>query len=619
MKIPGFLIFSSVLTVALVVAAKPEIPTPVIVEDQQAKDIDVMVRQLMDENFKVREKASQDLWEMGDAVLPALQAAANSQEPEQALRARELLRKIHLRITPTTSPDIIAMVERYAKASANEKMELLSNMIQKRAWRQMLKLYAAETKEDIRAKLRPMMSGISVRAAREALTKGNAREAREYLEMAPVDPSNLLALAEFHRTHGTLQVELDRTKTVKGARSEAWQLALQRAAGNIPAAHDAAIAAGEPRIAAAMSALAGDPLPWFQSANTQRGRGQFHVEERDPFAEDEGGMMTKAYAAAVTKRWKGQPLLARDLKALTDAAASHNSSVVATAVGELFLLCEIETAEKAFAKNSPLAAFIHFESLERVPEALSSLGIDPAQPDYKKWVEKRFKKISKNNIDDQHEVSTENEELLLLANFLERRGLHDEAWDAFSPPLHVLLKEDESRFIDFLGSLFEGRARQLGAPKLATRIAREWAGNDAKRWDEMVAASFGDNDDVQAWWTWLADLNPKTTLPERFDGLFALNSAGGDPSGLREKWLTHVWKQVDGLPAGEKTPLLKRILTLGIGTGDVTNTLRAWDQLAIEDRPENFWLEVIFHLSAAGRWDDCAALILKQIDEMAKT
>ena len=104
----------------------------------------------------------------------------------------------------------------------------------------MLKLYAAETHAEVREKLRPAVNGIAVKAARERLTKGDAQGAREFLEMAPADAEGLLALAEFHRSHGTLDAELERAKAVKGRKSETWQLALQRAAGNLEAARDAA-------------------------------------------------------------------------------------------------------------------------------------------------------------------------------------------------------------------------------------------------------------------------------------------------------------------------------------------------------------------------------------------
>ena len=60
------------------------------------------IRELSDESFRVRETATREIWELGESALPALTEAAASQDPEQSYRARDLLRKIQLHITPET-------------------------------------------------------------------------------------------------------------------------------------------------------------------------------------------------------------------------------------------------------------------------------------------------------------------------------------------------------------------------------------------------------------------------------------------------------------------------------------------------------------------------------------
>ena len=486
MKIPLALILTGLAVFSKLPAAAPE-TSQAPAGKALVREVDTLVRDLADESFRVREQATREIWEVGEAALPALREAATSADPEQVFRARELIRKIQLHITPDTDPAVIALVERYAKASATEKATLFVKMRTKRAWRQMLKLFAAETRADVREKLQPAVNGIALKAARERLSQGDSEEAREFLEMAPADDEGLLALAEFHRSHGTLDAELQRARAVKGRKSETWQIALQRAAGNLEAARDAAIAAGEVRIAGAMAALAGDPLPWLR-------------DHPGPQADAEPDPVGAAYATVATKRWLGQKVRPADLEPLNRLLAARNPPERLAAMNALFLLGEMNPAQAAFAKSAPLAAFRHFEALERIPEALKALGLDPDRPDYLEWVEKHLQKFPAEDIEDQHEPSQQSEDLVALANFLERRGLHEEAWQAFSGPMAALAEKHSSPFADLLGKLFGNRETLSGAPLLAKRIAATWAGDDEKRWDEVVSAAFGDEEQTKFWW-----------------------------------------------------------------------------------------------------------------------
>ena len=72
-------------------------------------------------------------------------------DPEQAHRARELLWKIQHNLTPETDPAVIKLVEQYAKASPEAKVNLFAELCGKRAWWQLLKLYANETGRHVKA------------------------------------------------------------------------------------------------------------------------------------------------------------------------------------------------------------------------------------------------------------------------------------------------------------------------------------------------------------------------------------------------------------------------------------------------------------------------------------
>ena len=599
MKFPPAMILLGVVAFAGPAPAAPEVP-PKTSAQQPGRDIDTLIRELSNENFRSRERASRELWELGDSALPALTEAVESSDPEQAYRARDLLRKIQLHITPDTDPSVIALVERYHRSSPSEKVLLLGKMKVRRAWRQMLKLYAAETHEELREKLAGDINGIAVRAARERILLGDARGAREFLEMAPADAEGLMALAEFHRSHGSLKEEWERTKAIDGPNARVWQLALERAAGDYQVASTTAKIAGEPRIAAAMAALAGDPLPWLRSMNA----GSEAAE--DPVA--------AAYAALAAKRWLGDPIRPADLEALTRLLRARSEAQSGGAMNALFLLGELNAAEPAFAKSERLAAFAYFESLERIPEALKALGLDPDEPDYQSWVGKRLAGIVIEDIEDQHEVTVTSEELVALANFLERRGLHEQAFEAFNEPLADLAEADHNKFNDFLRVLFGTSETSSGAPLLAKRIGLAWAGEDDRRWDDLVVAALGDDEQVSAWWKWLEELDPAASRPERLDGLLALFGIGTDPSKARGMWLDRAWLAVDAAPEEDRTRLVERISNLVNQTGDVANSFKAWQQLPEASRKEIFWGQHVILLAALDRWKEAAGVIMHQID-----
>jgi tetratricopeptide (TPR) repeat protein len=585
----------SVITVAAVVMA-----APLLAAQEPPKDVATLVAQLGDDSYRVRETASRELWALGADALPALQqAAVSADDPERMVRARDLIRKIQLHITPGTDPAVVDLVEKFVNGSASEKASLFGKLKTHRAWRQMLKLYAAETRPELREKLRPALAGVAGRAARERLMKGDAQSAREFLELAPVDAESLLALATFHRSHGTLEAEMQKAAAATGERAAAWRLSLYRAAGDVESAAAEAKGAGEPGLSAFFSALAGDPLPYLAMIG------------------EDGDEVASTYSALAAKRWKGGKLRKADTDPLTRLLTVRDPSERGAAINALFLLGQPGLAESAFAKHEPLEAFLHFDALERVPEALTALGLAPEKPDYHSWVERRVGRLSDMDIEDQHEASRDGQELVILANFLERRGLREEAYDVFSTPLKRLSEKDENGFIDFIGELFGGQSTATGAPLLARQIAAEWAGDDAERWSEMVATCFGDEDDDEEWWTWLGEIDPKLSLAGRFEAMMAVFRIGPDPGNLRAQWIDRIWKSVDAAPQADQAGLIARLSNMAVECGDALTSVKAWDRMPEVARNEVFWGQRITHLSAAERWDDVAEVVLSHIRAQA--
>lgn len=584
--------------VALAAAApearlKMELPT-------SPKPVETLIRELSDESYSVREAATRQLWALGRSALHELEVTAAGDDPEQVFRANELLQKINLDITPETDPAVAGLVARYAKAPINEKSTIFRKLRQLRAWRQLLKLYAGETNPETQSRLQRQVADIAIFAARESLLQNQPAAAREYLELAPVDAGGLIALAEFHRNQGTLDDEMNRAVTLKGVRGAAWRLALDRVSGNIAGARDEAKAAGEEQISAAMSALLGDPVPWLQTNE-----------------ETTSGMpVPPLYSKLAIKRWRGNPLEPADLEPLTKDVTEKNSEP--NSVNSLFQLGETALAEKGLRKHSGTDAFSYFETIEAIPDALTSLGLDPENPDYTGWVAKRFQKMSGDEAKGERGESEPVKQLVIIASFLEARGLTDAANGAFLKPLADLAAAEPRQFNTFLTYLFGGNANSGGqvhaAPELARNAAVAWALDDADRWLDVLDATFGSESDIPNVWDWLADLDPKATRAERFDGMLALLGASRDPLRLREKWLALAWDAIRKTPEEKRRPLLLILQTVLARSPDVTNSLKIWDMLP-EDARTDVPLE---DFTAAGRWEDAAKFSQQIIEKISQ-
>ncbi|MGA0845615.1 MAG: tetratricopeptide repeat protein [Luteolibacter sp.] len=555
------------------------------------------IRDLSDENFRVREQASHGLWSQGEPAKAALDQALKSSEPERVVRAREILRKIELEITPDTDAGIVQWIEQYATASAAEKLALMSKLQGKKAWRQMLKLFARETDGELRAKLESSINTVAIGGARAHLLHGEFDAARGLLELAPANRANLLALAEFHRSQGTIDNEIRRAEKRKDASAAQWRHLLWRAKGNASAARKEALAVGDSRAAALMAMLLGDPEPWLQLL----------------IADDEASGLLRSYASAALSHWRGGLADRKEIVALEKYAKSRDGRLQGTAINAMFLLGEAKLALPYFSKAQALSAFAHLDAMEQLPEALELLGINVQNPDFRGWVDEKLGPLLREEIDDDD--FTQNEaEFLVLANFLERRGLDDAAYAAIAEPMLDVAEVDRNMFWNCLAKFL---VEQGGAPRLGRKIAIEWAGEDGERWDELSMAVFSDNEHADAWWSWLGEFKPALTQAECFDALLTLFKVLPDRERQRDAWIDRLWQSIAELNPQVRQQRIRMMAEVFAECGDATHALMAWDEADPETRTQIYWGQILVHLAAMNRWDDAAALVCNQLESLS--
>lgn len=552
------------------------------------------VNRLSDDSFQVREAATRDLWKLGEQALPELQRAAGGDDPEAAIRARELIRKIELGILPDSSAEIVSLVMRYDRGNADVRRAVIGELKSRRAWRQILKLYALEKDEETLAVLEPQVRGVAIDAARDCLN-GEVPDiagAFSYLQMARPEPPELMAMASLHRATGTLAAEIEKAKALEGREGHLWRFALHAAAGNLKEASAEAELAGLELAAARLQLLAGDPLPWIKVAPAP--------------PQTISALALPDYRELVIRRWQGKEIKPDMLRHMRRMARGGDEDDQAKSLRLLFLAGDHAEAEKLLVSQDPTAAFYYFETGERIEEALKVYGLDPAKPDYKTWALKRFRVL----IDEPDEEENELVELAMLGYFLERRGLTKELQEAFVVPLEELARTDQEIFIRTASRLFSG---PYGSVTAATawpviRAVATYAGDDEVRWMQVVENLFDNYRQPDRLWTWVGTVKPDLDRPARLELLCRLYARLPDPGNDRGKFFDDAWAAI------EKAEGIDRLTQLGQFL-DQSNLLRLKDspnflkgmkllfELDPEAAAERFSGN---HFSTVGRWAEAA-------------
>jgi Tfp pilus assembly protein PilF len=210
-------------------------------------DIARAVRQLGDDSFAVREKASAFLWKAGRAAEPALEEAAKSDDIEVSRRARDLLEKFKHGIYPDTPADVLNLIGQYRAGDPNGKENAVKELLKlgRPGYQALLKLASSEEDAGARRQLTDLVCRETIQAAGALVAAGNYAAAEDLLEMSTagsLGPS-LRNYAAFLLLRGRLddKVRSFKAKADAGDRHAAEVLTyLYRAKGDLPSARAAA-------------------------------------------------------------------------------------------------------------------------------------------------------------------------------------------------------------------------------------------------------------------------------------------------------------------------------------------------------------------------------------------
>ncbi|MCH7226653.1 tetratricopeptide repeat protein [Haloferula sp. A504] len=568
--------------------------------DQEERAREVSVEQLIldlgDERFPVRINASHELWLRGEEAGEVLRRAAASDDPEVAIRAREVLRKIELGILPDSPPEVVRLVVAYDKASPDERVRIIRSLKQLGAWRQVLKIHELEKDPATLVQIAPEIKGVSVAAARELLAEEepDLDEARRFLEMGRPEPAQLLSLADFHRMNGTLESELEKAASLQGEAGHLWRYALHAAAGNFLDAAREAEAIDMTLTAARLHLLAGDPIPWLRHAPVPHG-------EIPPAAID-------AYRKAVERLWSGRLPSERFARVLADGVKHDLDDESWHSLTVLYALGLNDEADPLFARLSPVMAYYHFDSTERIDMALKALGLDPRNPDFGAAIDADFRAFLK----DPDNSEVEQERLFALAGFLESRGLKKVLLDHYVGPLEQLGRKDEEIFIEALGELFSAYTRFPVATPVFPAVVG-FAGEDDGRWRTALSTLFGDADVTHAVWESLDEFQPDLSPGHRLELLASLLGRVPGRAQLAADWWAWMEKKAAGAKELDQKAAYGTMLVLAVMNTDAERFLKltasvreAGLQLSDVEGDYQFGGFEIMCLAAVDRWDEVA-------------
>jgi len=575
---------------------------------REAPQVERLLTELSDERYPVRERATAELWALGDEILPAIEAARENADPETAARAQEIWRRLRLGITPESPRKVVNLVLRYEEADPEERQRIIGKLKEERAWPQVLKMHALERDPETLEEIADEIAGVAVEAAREMLAREPADfgSARELLEMARPEPAQLMTLAEFHRIVGSLDEELEKARGLEGEAGHRWRLALLTAAGELEAAVAEAEALGDDATVARLRLLLGDPVPWFEQGIVPQGELPADTIE--------------AYRDAVIGLWRGREVPRGLVRGLAAQVRDEFSDESWHSLGILFGLGEVEWAEPRLAGLSPAMAFAHFNNLERVDSAHRALGLDPERPNYADWCERRFAVLLEDYHQSEHEVA----ELVQLGAFFESRGMDERLREWFVPPLVELGEREPETFVEVMQEMFAAYSgARLVLPVIESAAA--YAGDDAVRWSTVLETLFGDGPHIRGLWESLEEFAPEEDPGKRFMRMACLFGLRADREGLAADW----WRWADERAfAGDESERRER-LGLMLALCVVRDDAERFLETARQARQQGLELDALgpysekirfvdfemLCLGAAGRWDAVVKTWREQVEE----
>jgi hypothetical protein len=141
------------------------------------------IKQMGDNDYSVRQKATEFLWKNGRIAEPALKKALNDPDGEISSRAQEILEKLKYGIMPDTPPEVIDLAREYRSAAKEQKRAIAYQLVQmgRKADEVLRRIAETEDDADIHNMILDAMASTAGQRAAAAIAEGKPAAAERTL------------------------------------------------------------------------------------------------------------------------------------------------------------------------------------------------------------------------------------------------------------------------------------------------------------------------------------------------------------------------------------------------------------------------------------------------------
>lgn len=189
----GLLLWLATVALVRFASAQAELPEKGVAGPKpDAAAIQKAIGELGHDDYATREAASKQLWLAGLNAEPSLRKAAMSSDPEVKMRARLILEKFELGLTPDMPPEFEALLVNFRLSDVNQKRTTLMALIDDKKIKLALQLARSERDNVIRDSLISSASRHAQRFVPEMLIREELNEAEAILEAVEITADSTL-------------------------------------------------------------------------------------------------------------------------------------------------------------------------------------------------------------------------------------------------------------------------------------------------------------------------------------------------------------------------------------------------------------------------------------------
>ena len=359
----------------------------------------------------VRQEASAKMWELGADAQPFLKTLSESDDPEVAMRAIQVLRKLEMGITPETPASVIAKVDRYFSGDRSDRMRTIISLVKDEYISVVLGLRRQETDEYLLEQIDELLVARQIQILPVLLEAGNIEGAQEILLLSGKFP-DLIRYASISEAAGELDEQIAKLKGDQD--QERLYLACLRVKGDAALLQKEARRLEDRSAEVLASLVLGDHIPLFDS----------YLEE-PKLSNVNRTYLEWAKANHLGKRGEEKKLVAKMKGLLADANYEERGHVQSA----LFRMGQGGVV-LASVNADPLDSFEdhvnHLLSMEDYEAAEALIGFGKGE-DWKPWLEQQAAKVKKEIAKPRVVLAPELNRLLQATLFLEARGLREES------------------------------------------------------------------------------------------------------------------------------------------------------------------------------------------------